>query len=177
VPPTSNVSPAPRAAGAAPAQAPFALLVLNWLVPGLGWLVAGRKARGAISFLLVMVTFVLGLVLHGGVSWPCWDPANEAFNLINNFTLLIQFGAGLPALVSLIADQFQFAPLGGLPKHAYYELGGYFIVVAGAINYFSTCNLYDRLMRHGSRFAAQELGLPEPGAAPAAAIPPQEPQA
>lgn len=133
-----------------------ALLLVNWLLPGMGWLLAGRGKRAASQAVLVGGTFIIGLVLHGGVAWPAWSPSNPEFNLINNFTFLIQLGAGGLALISLIAEHFGNAMLGGVPSHAWYELGSYYLVVAGGINYFATTNLHDRLLASPSRFAEQE---------------------
>ena len=128
------------------------------------------------QFLLVVLTFNLGLVCHGGVTWPSWSFAAQDFNLINNFTFIIQLGAGLPALASLfvqpvvlehlpgLADFFVRHPpswLAGVPQHPYYELGSYYLIVAGAINYFAACNLHDRIIHPQKRFLAQEQGAPE----------------
>lgn len=166
--------------GPAPQASPYPgitgwlLLLLNWLVPGAGFWLCRRRGRAVVQFLLVMVTFALGLSLHSGVAWPSWSPSAPDFNLINNFTLVIQFGAGLPALASLLAQPStltwlaqHFGGIGlaqhatwtwlaGTPQHAYYELGGYFMIVAGAINYFAVCNLYDRVVQPKEHFAAQE---------------------
>jgi hypothetical protein len=146
------------------------LLLLDWLIPGAGFWLRGRRTRGAIQFLLVMVTFVLGLALHSGVAWPSWTPGAADFNLINNFTFIIQMGAGLPALVSLAAQFISALPawaqpivqsthltvLAGAPPHPYYELGSYYLIVAGAINYFAVCNLHDRILHRQARYQAQE---------------------
>ncbi len=132
--------------------------LINWLVPGLGFVAIGHVARGVTVFLIVMVTFGLGLVLHGGVAWPSWTPAAEDFNLINNFTFIIQTGAGLPALASLGANLVHWEPLGGTPQHPYFDLGAYYIVVAGAINYFAVCNLYDRHIRPRAAGGGAERG-------------------
>ena len=98
------------------------------------------------------------------------DPGRADFNLINNFTFIIQLGAGLPALASLAAQFVPFLPawaqllvqsihlteLAGIPPHPYYELGSYYLIVAGAINYFAVCNLHDRILRPQARYQAQE---------------------
>lgn len=132
------------------------LLLLNWLVPGAGFWLCGRRTRGAGQFVLVIITFILGLTLHSGVAWPSWLPSAADFNLINNFTFVVQLGAGLPALLSLLAQRLPWSFLAGLPQHPYYELGGYYLIVAGAINYFAVCNLYDRLIHTQPRYLAQE---------------------
>lgn len=151
----------------------WGLLLLNWLFPGLGFWLCHRRARAIIQFLVVILTFGLGIALRGGVDWPSWSMDAADFNLINNFTFLIQLFSGLPALLSLLASQIQnglavpgairfifehlhLGFLAGTPTHPYYELGGYYMIVAGAVNYFATCNLYDRLLRLHPRFAAQE---------------------
>jgi hypothetical protein len=134
------------------------LLIAAGLVPGAGFWLVGRNARAAAHLLIVGVTFALGLALHGGVHWPSWSPSAEDFNLIKNFTVLIQLGAGLPALVSLVANCREWTLLGGIEHHPYYELGGYYLIVAGAINYFAICNVYDRLIHPQPRLLAQEEG-------------------
>ena len=145
----SSRPPSPNARAVAPefTPAPVALLALNWLIPGLGFFLRGRWARGATQALLVGLTLAGGVALHGGVGWPTWSLNRPDFNLINNLTFLIQMGMGAPAIASLAAHWADWTPLGGQPAHAYYELGGYFLVVAGAVNYFSTCSFHDRLCR------------------------------
>lgn len=138
------------------------LLILNWFIPGLGFWICRRRARGAMQFLLVLITFGLGIALKGGVDWPSWSVSEQNFNLINNFTFIIQLGAGLPALISLLAHQLpdwmHLGFLNGVPTDPYYDLGGFYIIVAGAMNYFATCNLHDRLLRPNPRFEEQERG-------------------
>ena len=74
--------------------------------------------------------------------------SDEGFNLIHNFTFIVQLGAGLPALLSLYAQYLPGSLLIGVPSSPYYELGGYYLIVSGAINYFAVCNLYDRSSIH-----------------------------
>lgn len=137
---------------------PWGLVALNWFLPGAGFFAIGRTARGALQCGIVMTTFLLGLILHGGVAWPAWSPNQAEFNLINNFNFIIQFGTGLPGLISLAAHEMNWPILGGDPKHAYYELGGYYLVAAGFANYFMTCNLSDRLRGLNPKLRAQEEG-------------------
>jgi len=144
-------------------------LVIGWLIPGASFMLCGRWTRGILHFVTIMVTFALGLALHSGVAWPSWSPKSEEFNLINNFTFIVQMGSGLPALGSLMASLSRAASassawplwLAGEQKHPYYELGSYFLIVAGALNYFVVGNFYDRVIKIQSRFRPQELGEEE----------------
>jgi len=144
-------------------------VLMNWLLPGSGFFLNGQSVRGCVQAVLVCLTFLIGLVFHGGVSWPAWNPASDEFNLINNFSFLIQLGGGGPALLSLypnlmaevntdLAQRFAgWAFIAGKPQHAYYELGSFYLVVAGAINYFGACNLADRSL---GRFRPAHCGPP-----------------
>lgn len=143
-----------------PPEMAIGLVIASWLIPGLGFWVMKRRGRAACQFLIVMLTFVMGLVLRGGVVWPM---GVGEFNLINYFTFAVQVGAGLPALISLGANIGGFELLGGQLWHPFYELGSYYLIVAGAMNYFAVCNFYDRLVHTHPRFRKQE-GL-EPAAA------------
>lgn len=144
-----------------PPRAGIELALLDWFLPGAGFFIVGRRARGATQLAIVLVTFVIGLVLRGGVIWPSWT-LDSGFNLVNIITFIIQMGAGLPALVSLVCHLAgsQVGPLntiiGGVPSGTYFELGSYFLLVAGALNYFATCNFYDRLVKPTPRYKPQE---------------------
>ncbi len=139
-------------------------LGLSCVIPGAGFMACGRWTRGLVHFAIVMCTFVCGLLLHSSVAWPVWTIKSEEFNLINNFTFIVQMGAGVPAWASLFAAISEVAQggagnfLAGIPKHPYYELGGYFLIVAGAMNYFAIGNFYDRVVHVHPRFVAQETG-------------------
>lgn len=137
------------------------LVLLNYLVPGAGVFVAGRRARGLLQGAMVLVTFAIGLALRGGVTWPIWRPTVEGFNLINNLMFLVQLCGGLPAWISLAADRNGWSMLAGTPQDPYFELGAFYLVVAGAINYFMTLNMHDRLVRRDGRFADQEADQAE----------------
>lgn len=115
----------------------------------------GRWARGTAHFVTIGLTFGLGLALHGSVLWPTWSVSSEEFNLINNFTFVTQMGSGLPAVASFLVSRVTNAEpgamswLGGIQSHTNFELGSYYLIVAGALNYFAIGNLYDRLSRAG----------------------------
>lgn len=131
---------------------PMAVLVTlfsGWMIPGLGFALHERYVRGILPFVLLNLTFWIGVSMHGGVVWPVWTWADPGFNLVNNLTFIIQLGNGLPALLSLIANQSGGGgPLGFLvarPSHHLYDLSSFYLMVSGAMNYFVVCNTYDRL--------------------------------
>lgn len=134
-------------------------LILGWLIPGAGFMLYGRWGRGLIHFVMISLTFAFGLALHSSVAWPTWSIHSEEFNLINNFTFIVQLGSGALALGSFMASISvggATGPLGwlaGIPQHPYYELGSYFLIVAGALNYFAIGNFYDRFMNPHPRVA------------------------
>jgi hypothetical protein len=161
--PRMSASTAEAPATTLPTPASPWLVPVNYLLPGAGFCVAGRWSRGLIQATTVLLTVALGLLLHGGVVWPSWTPQAQDFNLINNLTFLVQLGGGLPCLASLAANVLDWPILAGRPENAYYELGSYYLVVAGAINYFATMNFYDRLVRLDARFREQETDGGEGG--------------
>jgi hypothetical protein len=64
---TETVLEAPAEPRARPRVSPFAPCLLAWLVPGLGNLWLGRRGRAAAFFVVVLVTFALGIA-SGGTS-------------------------------------------------------------------------------------------------------------
>ncbi|OPZ01249.1 MAG: hypothetical protein BWZ10_03487 [candidate division BRC1 bacterium ADurb.BinA364] len=133
-------------------------LALAWLIPGAGFAAHKRLARGAALFAAIHLTFALGVAMHGGLDWPAWSIHNPGFNIVNNLTFIIQMGAGLPALISLAADlgwaRGALDFMAGQPSNPLFDLSGFYLLVAGAMNYFVVCNTYDRLFARAA--AAQE---------------------
>ena len=76
---------------------------LAWLVPGLGHLYQGRRAKAALFFVCIMGTFLYGLYL-GGSSTLGWGRV-VYFGLQKNYVRLpyfCQIGIGLPAMPALV---------------------------------------------------------------------------
>lgn len=141
----------------------WAGLGLSWLVPGGGFLLCGRWRRGLIHLGVIAGTFMLGVLMHGGVIKPVWDYKNEDFNLINNITFIVQLWCGLPALLSYAASNagaLKGTFFEAVQINAYHELGSFFMIVAGGLNYFAISNFHDRILKVHARFTAQE----DPGA-------------
>ena len=82
-----------------PALAAF----LTWLIPGLGHLYQGRRAKAALFFICIMTTFVYGCYLGGSsefgwgrVVYFSWRPDDRRLPFI------CQVGAGLPSMPALV---------------------------------------------------------------------------
>jgi len=147
-----------------PANPVWVALTLSvaWLIPGGGFLIHGRIVRGLILLGMLSITFVLGVALDGGLVWPVWSIRDPGFNIVNNLSFIIQLGAGVPALVSLAAGAGVEALPGWLAADAsssLFDLSGFYLLVAGAMNYFVVCNTYDRLF--GPPSEPQKAAKPE----------------
>lgn len=76
-----------------PALAAF----LSWLVPGLGQLYQGRRFKGALFMVSLMVTFLAGLWIGGGtVVYASWRPGDRRMEFVG------QAGIGVAAIPSLV---------------------------------------------------------------------------
>jgi len=143
-----------------PALAAF----LAWLLPGLGHLYQGRKAKAALFFVCILGTFAYGLYLGGSqeLGWGRtvffrWKPEKR-------LAYLCQVGIGLPAMPALIQANRMNAdkqvlwggfmapprresvdddgPNANQPTenelhrvlHRYFELGTVYTMIAGLLN-------------------------------------------
>ena len=120
-------------------------VILSWLIPGSGFVLRRHYARGVVLFLLINVTFMIGVLLHGAVVWPIWNPRIEGFNIVNNLTFMVQLGNGLLSLLSLVGHSLTpNGVLTGQEWHAYFDLGSFYVLASGGMNYFVICHFYDR---------------------------------
>ena len=123
----------------------FLPVFLNWLFPGVGYFFLGKKVKAIILFVLLELTFLIGFILHSQVAVPMINPFSLGFNLINIFTLIVQIGNGFLSILSIINEKLHLNLFWAIPHHPYYELGGYYMLVSGAANYFITLHIYDTL--------------------------------
>ncbi len=120
-------------------------VILSWLIPGSGFVLRKHYARGVVMFLLINVTFMIGVLLHGAVVWPIWNRHIEGFNIVNNLTFMVQLGNGLLSLLSLVGHSLTpNGVLTGQEWHAYFVLASFYLLVSGGMNYFVVCHFYDR---------------------------------
>lgn len=84
-----------------PARAAF----LAFLIPGLGHLYQGRRAKAALFFIVILGTFVLGLIL-GGNSKIGWGRVVYVSSSPLRWHYFCQVGVGLPAAPALLQAAF-----------------------------------------------------------------------
>jgi hypothetical protein len=110
----------------------FAVLILGWLVPGLGHIVQKKYARGFTFLGCILGMTAMGLWMSGRI-YP--------FQTENPLTILAFFadiGNGLLYLVS------RFAAIGvGDLKLVTFEFGTAYIAGAGLLNYLVALDAYD----------------------------------
>jgi len=124
------------AAGPAPKSRTIAATVAAFIVPGLGHLLLGKVARGAIIGAVIITMFALGFVMEGHLYKP--DP-NEWLTWFFSF---LDAGIGLPYLVCALADWgVQITP--EQAAKVTFEYGNTFLCVAGALNMLAAMDAYD----------------------------------
>jgi len=120
-------------------------VILSWLIPGSGFVLRKHYARGVVLFLLINVTFMIGVLLNGAVVWPIWNRHIEGFNIVNNLTFIVQLGNGFLSLLSLVGHSLRpNGVLTGQEWHAYFDLASFYLLVSGGMNYFVVCHFCDR---------------------------------
>ncbi|NUP88291.1 MAG: hypothetical protein HUU25_00565 [Candidatus Sumerlaeia bacterium] len=124
-------------------------LLAAWLIPGLGHILHRDVLRGIFQFVLIQVTFGLGLLLHGAVLWPAYNPLDWGANAMNILTFVIQLANGLAALLCLAVSQAFPGWAEATRAHALFELGSVYLLISGAMNSFTVGALFDRHLRWG----------------------------
>jgi hypothetical protein len=127
-------------------------------------------------FIVIEGTFFIGLCLKGSVTPPIFDASGGG--IISMLSFIIQLGNGLVSVASLTGVLWakhllsaHMTPgaliifLAGKQTQARYELGGFYLLVSGAMNYFVLTNFYDRY-RAGRDGRAIEHHIPPPKASP-----------
>jgi Family of unknown function (DUF6677) len=134
-----------------PVPIALGLCAINWLLPGVGFILCKDYRRGALLFVLINLVFFLGVFFGGYVDAPgSWKPFTPNFNLVTGLTYIAQsfYGGGwlcMEYLQGLGEDGGGPFNIINLATKTYADLGVFHLVVAGGLNYFCTVRLYDFL--------------------------------
>ncbi len=170
-----RLNPSANPQGLIPLKNPPTAAFLAWLVPGLGHIYQGRRAKGILYMVCILGLFFTGLALGEGknVFWRWTSPSQDSENF--RFSYFCQFFVGLPALPALIqatlakygSGTVLFGYLAEPPLvelnalHAKYgklvEVGWVYTVIAGLLNILAIFDAYE-----GPAHADDEAAEPAP---------------
>ena len=115
------------------ARSPWLLLVLAWLIPGLGHVLLGRKRDGIIFSAIVVLTFLAGMSFQGRLYSV--EPG-QPLTILATFAV---FGSGI---LNLIARLLTDNP-GGAILSTTYEYGCAYLLTAGLMNLLLVLDTWD----------------------------------
>jgi hypothetical protein len=119
-----------------PVRSPYLIIFLAWLIPGAGHFLLARRGRGAVVFGTVLLTFVVGLLMHG----PMFQP--HGGDLLST---LIQYGGFIGDLSSGILYLLAVWLGYNAPDVAAFspDYGQKFLVAAGLLNILAIVDAYE----------------------------------
>ncbi|HEU4400546.1 MAG TPA: DUF6677 family protein [Candidatus Polarisedimenticolia bacterium] len=136
------------------ASAPWVACLLAWLLPGLGHLFLGRKRRGAVFFVVVLLTLALGIVSDGAAALI--DPGqpltmlatfdNLALGPLELVSRYATYGRMVYRLSPDETDRERQELTEKLRKHVRsvaYEYGNTFLLTAGLMNILLILDAFD----------------------------------
>jgi hypothetical protein len=138
----------------------FVVVFLSWLIPGFGFFVHRRWGRGLLFFIVLQATFLVGAALRGSVLMPDFRFGSEGFNIVTILTFFTQMFNGGLALLSLAPEflhGWHILPYDETNQWA--DLGSFYLLVSGGLNYFVMASTYDHFYgrkRRGTVAAALE---------------------
>jgi hypothetical protein len=112
---------------------PVVAMILAYLVPGLGHVYLGRRARGVAFFCIVVFLFVLGLSIDGGL----YTPASSRGALLKMLASWGSMGSGLLYFIGHELGSY------GDVTSSTYEYGSTFTLTAGLMNLLLVLDCYD----------------------------------
>ena len=133
----------------------YIIPLTGFVFPGLPYLLAKEYKKFFLIFPLLYLTFIIGILLKGGVISPSiYQSPKGFFNPLAYLTFFAQMLFGLPAFISYIYSLFHQTIIykGAIVNITYppfFDLGSYYLIVAGSLNYYANIKLYDNKLRHG----------------------------
>jgi hypothetical protein len=130
---------------ARPKKSPVGTMILSWLIPGYGFMKNGYVARGVFFFVILQLTFLIGAALRGSVLMPDFYFRSPGFNLVNILTFMTQIFNGGLGLLSLLPEMLgrSMAILPYDESYPWADLGAFYLLVSGGMNYFVLVSTYD----------------------------------
>jgi len=128
------------------ARVPLGLVLLAWLVPGIGHLILGKKLRAYVFCAVVVAGFVTGVLLNGEVGVP---KQNDPFSWLATFACLgdgiLYFGRliWLNGLGGMLSGMPLGLDGGGEPVAAGFSYGKTFLVTSGLMNLLCVLDVSD----------------------------------
>lgn len=112
--------------------APIPLLVVSWLVPGLGHLILRKWVRAAVFASVVLAAFITGLLLSGELAVPRRGEP---------FSYLAFMGCVCNGLLYFVCKLFGIGH--GDPTAAGFSFGNTFLYTAGLMNMLTVLDVSD----------------------------------
>lgn len=118
----------------------------------------GFVARGIFFFVILQVTFLIGAALRGSVLIPDFNFRSPGFNLVNILTFMTQIFNGGMALISMLPEMFGrgAAVLPYDESYPWGDLGAFYLLVSGGMNYFVLVSTYDHFYDESTKLSRTE---------------------
>lgn len=120
-----------------PLRSPWLTVLMAWLIPGLGHFLLGRKGRAAIIFCAVIISFAVGMLMHG----PMFQPTSAGDVLSRLIQSAGFIGDMATGLIYFIAVGLGYWPPDQPTHNADY--GSKFLVAAGLLNILAMVDAYE----------------------------------
>jgi len=123
------------------------LLVVSWLLPGLGHWLLGKRVRAGVFAAVVTASFITGIFLHGEIAIPQQSSPLSwffTFGCIGNGMLYFIRLLWVNGLDGLFSASFPYGLSGGGdPVAAGFFYGKTFLYTAGLMNLLVVLDVYD----------------------------------
>ena len=138
----------PKAGGKeAPKPVSKPLLLVSWLVPGLGHWLLGKRVRAGVFAAVVIASFITGVLLHGELAVPQQNSPLSwffTFGCVGNGVLFFIRLLWVNGIDGLLNSSFPYGLQGGGdPVAAGFFYGKTFLYTAGLMNLLVVLDVHD----------------------------------